>query len=1338
MALALCLTLLPTTALAYPDSIKVGGATLSNGESNYAKTASYKDGVLTLNDYNGTAIITDGELTINLQGDNNKIYVNSSNATNDTVSGIGYSGYYGAGITITGSGSLTIEAQGDGTAKYGYGISTGNRGVIIKDSAAVTINVHGFTGNNCAFYGDTFETTGSGNLILTVDKGYASSCAKLIGIYSLHNTSLKGGGTKTITLNGSGTGYTDGICAENSSGNITVSGGPLTITNTTSGYGTGISSGPVTLNADVTFTGLCYGVSAYSGNDKADVNINGGNVNINTSKNCIRGNLKVSGSPTVTLTGTPGSGDGSVVSGINDSFALTEGGRVTITGKNQDMLLGGNVTLGTDTAVTKGRYDATNNKYIGESTTDGKYQLVIAYNPVPAATVDDVIISGNNKEFGAKDITVNLRNDTFASNISDDPTGWITNLPTGLSQSATPVDSTHAKITISGTPTAVSTEALSITIPAACLTSSTALTVTSNPAAKFDIAKVYDVTITAGTGMSTTGNAIQRVNAESAMTEVVYTATDGYYFPENYTVAPSNDVSVTHVDFTHIKVSGTPTADATINLPAATAKTDKETTPTTATFTAEGYNIGTLSGVDNTMKYRVGDDDIWHDISGNSVPLGSLIPVSLEIVKKGGDTTLDSDAQIVHIDRYLPPANLRAVACTSDANKDGKITGTTSGMVYRLSGHTDWIDCVGTEITGLTGGQTYDVRVKQARYILASETVKIKVPGYQELGGTVTVDGTAKYGETLTANTTGLVGKSGTLSYQWTRDDATIEGATGNTYTLTKDDINAKISVVVTDSGAQGSVSGTPVGPVEKADGPGDAIDFTLTFTLNEDGKTYTATISPVAGAEYSFDDVTYSPVNTMTGCAPDKAYMGCLRMAETDTHKAGAVSRVSQSTPKLTVAAPVITPNGGSFTGTQSVTITSATTDALIYYTTDDTTPTTAANLYTGSFDLTDTTTVKAIAVKDGMLDSAVTTAVFTKTSSSGGSSSGSSSGGGSSSDRDSSDSNPIVKTETKNNADGSTTKTETRKDGSVTQTTTGKDGGVSKTETKKDGSSVTENKAADGSTGTVKTDKNGQTEAKTALSNKAIENAKKNGEPVKAPVEVEATRNSSTAPTVKVELPKRAGETKVEIPVSNVKPGTVAVLVHPDGTEEILKDSIPTEDGIRLTVDGSATVKIVDNSKDYIDTRNHWAEDEIDFVSARGLINGMSDTIYAPNASTTRAQLWTILARQNDANLNGGSVWYEKAQNWAKDKGVSDGANPNAAINRAQMVTMLWRTVGQPTADGTANFTDVPADSYYARAVAWAVENGITTGIGNGLFGADKICTRAQIAAFLARSMK
>lgn len=335
---------------------------------------------------------------------------------------------------------------------------------------------------------------------------------------------------------------------------------------------------------------------------------------------------------------------------------------------------------------------------------------------------------------------------------------------------------------------------------------------------------------------------------------------------------------------------------------------------------------------------------------------------------------------------------------------------------------------------------------------------------------------------------------------------------------------------------------------------------------------------------------------------------------------------------------------------------------------------------------------------------------------------------GGGSSS-------GSTVKTDTTTKPDGTKVQTETRADGTKIQTETKKDGSTVKTTTNPNGSSVTESKDAAGSTGTVKTDKNGQTTAETTLSSKAIEDAKKSGEPVKAPVEVKASRDSSTAPTVKVELPKNSGDTKVEIPVSNVKPGTVAVLVHSDGTEEIVKNSLPTEDGIQLTVNGGATVKIVDNSKGFIDTQDHWAKDAIDFVSARGLVNGMSATIYAPNASTTRAQLWTILARQNDADLTGGSIWYEKAQNWAKEKGISDGTNPNGTINRAQMVTMLWRAMGQPAAGGSASFTDVPADSYYAQAVAWAVENGITAGAGGGRFAPNATCTRAQIATFLYR---
>ena len=376
----------------------------------------------------------------------------------------------------------------------------------------------------------------------------------------------------------------------------------------------------------------------------------------------------------------------------------------------------------------------------------------------------------------------------------------------------------------------------------------------------------------------------------------------------------------------------------------------------------------------------------------------------------------------------------------------------------------------------------------------------------------------------------------------------------------------------------------------------------------------------------------------------------------------------------------------------------------------------------------------IKAVKAADTEYAQSETTIALTavkKPSSGGGSSSGG--GGGSSS---SGGGSGKTDTTTTTKPDGTKVQTETKKDGTKIQTETKKDGSVTKTTTNPNGSSVTETKAADGSTGTVKTDKNGNTEAETKVSTKAVEDAKKSGEAVKAPVEVKASRDSSTAPTVKVELPKNSGDTKVEIPVSNVKPGTVAVIVHPDGTEEIVKNSLPTEDGIQLTVNGGATVKIVDNSKDFADTRNHWAKDAIDFVSARGLVNGMNDSIYAPNASTTRAQLWTILARQNNADLNGGNTWYEKAQLWSKNKGVSDGANPNGTIDRAQMVTMLWRAAGQPTAGGTANFTDVPADSYYANAVSWAVEGGITTGIGGGRFDPNSTCTRAQIATFLYRS--
>lgn len=273
---------------------------------------------------------------------------------------------------------------------------------------------------------------------------------------------------------------------------------------------------------------------------------------------------------------------------------------------------------------------------------------------------------------------------------------------------------------------------------------------------------------------------------------------------------------------------------------------------------------------------------------------------------------------------------------------------------------------------------------------------------------------------------------------------------------------------------------------------------------------------------------------------------------------------------------------------------------------------------------------------------------------------------------------------------------------------------------------------------TTTVKTDENGNTQTDVKVSDKALSDAKKSGEAVKIPNGVKAGEDSNSAPVVKIDLPKNAGETKIEVPVDNVTPGTVAVIVHEDGTEEILSSSKPTEDGLEFTIDGSATIKVIDNSKTFVDTGDHWAKGAIDYISARDLVSGVGDKLFAPDLTATRAQLWTILARMNGETVTGGQTWYELPQLWAKKNGVSDGTDPNGTITRAQLVTMLWRTAGSPTAGSETKFTDVPADSYYAQAVAWAAANGITTGVGSGRFDPEAPCTRAQLATFLYQNMK
>ena len=276
---------------------------------------------------------------------------------------------------------------------------------------------------------------------------------------------------------------------------------------------------------------------------------------------------------------------------------------------------------------------------------------------------------------------------------------------------------------------------------------------------------------------------------------------------------------------------------------------------------------------------------------------------------------------------------------------------------------------------------------------------------------------------------------------------------------------------------------------------------------------------------------------------------------------------------------------------------------------------------------------------------------------------------------------------------------------------------------------------KDADGTTAAIVQDKTGMITAEVQLSEKAIANAEQSGEAVKLPVEVKAGKNIESASTVTINLPEHAGKTKVKIPVKNMTTGTVAVIVKADGTEKIMKKSVAVKDGVELIVDEDTTVKLVDKAKNFKDTKKHWAKDAIDFVSARGLMNGKSSTAFAPETKITRAQIWTILARWDDVDLTGGKKWYSKARAWAKSQGITGGSRPNAVMTRAEVITMLWRAQGKPAAEQETAFKDVSADEYYARAVAWAKEKGITQANNKGRFNPDAACTRAETAAFLYR---
>lgn len=333
---------------------------------------------------------------------------------------------------------------------------------------------------------------------------------------------------------------------------------------------------------------------------------------------------------------------------------------------------------------------------------------------------------------------------------------------------------------------------------------------------------------------------------------------------------------------------------------------------------------------------------------------------------------------------------------------------------------------------------------------------------------------------------------------------------------------------------------------------------------------------------------------------------------------------------------------------------------------------------------------------------------------------------------------------TETTRHPDGSSEVVETTKDGTVTTTTTDTEGNQTQVVENTDGSSRTTVDNQDGSGSVTTVDENGQVVSEATLSEAAVAAAHTAGEPVALPMPaVPVTTDRESAPTVTVNLPT-SGSAKVEIPVKDVTPGTVAILIKADGTEEVLKASLPTENGVAVPLSDGDTVKLVDNSKKFADVPgSYWAADTIAFVTSRELFAGTTADTFAPDTAMSRAMIVTVLARLEGMDTATGDTWYEAGRQWAMASGVSDGTNMEQGLSREQLATMLWRyaqakgydvSIGEDT--NILSYTDAFDVAEYAiPAMQWAVGAGIISGTSTDTLSPQGPATRAQVATMLMR---
>ncbi len=281
-----------------------------------------------------------------------------------------------------------------------------------------------------------------------------------------------------------------------------------------------------------------------------------------------------------------------------------------------------------------------------------------------------------------------------------------------------------------------------------------------------------------------------------------------------------------------------------------------------------------------------------------------------------------------------------------------------------------------------------------------------------------------------------------------------------------------------------------------------------------------------------------------------------------------------------------------------------------------------------------------------------------------------------------------------------------------------------------------------------------------------KAIEDAI--AELVKKP-----SSSSSSRPSYSITTPDKTENGSVNISSTSAKRGSVVTItVTPDAGYVLDKLTVTDKDGKELSLTKKSDTEYTfvmpagkveitpsfvkqaeEPSRVFVDVKTgDYFYDAVLWAVGKGITNGTSAETFSPEAPCTRAQIVTFLWRAAGSpvvnyamNMTdvAADAYYAEAVRWALSEGVTTGTSadqfsPDATCTREQAVTFLYRAAGSPAVSGESAFEDVGADAYYARAVAWAAQNGVTNGISQALFGTGSDCTRAQIVTFLYRAQQ